>query len=295
MTTKKLTRMIRYLCGTKDLVLTLQVNDDGIIRWWIDASYAVHDDMKGHTGAAMSLGKGGVYSGSWKQRPVARSSTESELVGVYDVLPQILWTKQFLEEQGWSDSATVIYQDNTSSILLERNRQSSSTKKTKHMNIWYFYVTEQVRKKAIHITHCPMEEMVGDFFTKPLQGSLFTKMRDYIMGNEEPGYQVFPRSVLSNHDTTSIRKQNFIGTRKHKSEAVAKISHEHVAKDSDGSTKDVSMKNIQGTTPHATSGDEGSVDSDDAERKQRGNKSDVVEPRSYRDVLMNGEERKMMT
>ena len=31
------------------------------------------------------------------------------------------------------------------------------------------------------------------------------------------------------------------------------------------------------------------------ERKQRGNKSDVVEPRSYRDVLMNGEERKMMT
>ena len=119
---KKLTRMIQYLGGTKTLILTLWANDDGIVQWWIDASYAVHDDMKGHTRALLSLGKGGIYNGSWKQRLVARSSTKSELIGVYDILPQILWTKQFLEEQGWKDSATVIYQDNTSSILLERNR-----------------------------------------------------------------------------------------------------------------------------------------------------------------------------
>ena len=120
---KKLTRMIRYLFGMKDLILTLHANNDGVVWWWIDASYAVHDNMKGHTGAALSLGKGGIYSGSWKQRLVARSSMESELVGVYDVLPQILWTKQFLEEQGWLDSANVVYQDNTSSILLEKNRK----------------------------------------------------------------------------------------------------------------------------------------------------------------------------
>ena len=169
----------------KSLALTLQANDDGIVRWWIDVSYAVHDDMKGHTGATLSLGKGGIYSRSWKQRLVACSSTQSKLIGVYDVLPQVLWTKQFLEEQGWLDSATMVYQDNTSSILLERNDRSSSTKQTKHMNIRYFYVTEQVKKKAIHVTHCPTEEMAGDFFTKPLQGSLFIKMHNYIMGNEE--------------------------------------------------------------------------------------------------------------
>ena len=118
---KKLTRMIRYLHGTKDLILTLWANNDGIVRWWIDESYAVHEDMKGHTGATLSLGKGGIYNGSWKQKMVPRSSTESELIGVYDVLPQVLWTKKFVEEQGWKDSTTVVYQDNTSSILLERN------------------------------------------------------------------------------------------------------------------------------------------------------------------------------
>ena len=158
------------------------------------------------------------------------------------------------------------------------------------MNIRYFYVAKQIRNKAIHVTHCPTEEMVGDFFTKPLQGLLFIKMCNYIMGNEEPGYQVLPRSVLCNHDTTSIRKQKFIGTRKHNSEAVVKTSHEHMAKDSDGSTKDVSMKNIQETPHRPTVGGKRSIDCDDARRKRRGNKSDVVEPRSYQDLLMNVEE-----
>ena len=170
---KKLTRMMQYLCGTKDMVLTLRANDDGTVRWWIDASYAVHADMKGHMGATLSLGKGAIYSGSWKQKLVARSSTESELIGMHDVLPQVLWTKQFLEEQGRLDTTTVVYQDNTSSILLERNGRSSSTKRMKHMHIHYFYVTEQVQNKNIHVAHCPTEEMVADFFTKPLQGSLF--------------------------------------------------------------------------------------------------------------------------
>ena len=292
---KKLTRLVRSLRGTKDLVLTLRVNNDGIVRWWIDASYAVHDDMKGHTGATLSLGKGGIYSGSWKQKLVARSSTESELVGVYDVLPQVLWTKQFLEEQGWLDSATIVYQDNTSSILLERNGRSSSTKRTKHMNIQYFYVTEQIKKKAIHVTHCPTEERIGDFFTKPLQGSFFIKMRNYVMGSEEPGYQVLPRSVLSNHNaTTGIRKQKFIGTRKHDSEAV-KMGHKHVTKDSDGSTREVAIKNIHGTTPHTTSNNRVSIGDDDTKGKRRGEKNGGVEPRSYRDVVVNGKVRHTMT
>ena len=216
---KKLTQMMQYLCGTKDMVLTLRSNDDRTVRWWIDASYAVHEDMKGHTGATRI---GVLYSGSWKQKLVAQSSTESELIGMHDVLPQVLRTKQFLEEQGRLDTTTVVYQDNTSSILLERNGRSSSTKRTKHMLICYFYVTEQVQNKTIHVAHCPTEEMVTDFFTKPLQGSLFTKMHNYIMGNEEPGYQVLPMSVLGNEN---IWKQKFIGTRKHNSEAAAIATH----------------------------------------------------------------------
>ena len=76
--------------------------------------------------------------------------------------------------------------------------------------------------------------MVADFFTKPLQGSLFTKIHEYIMGNEEHAYQVLPSSVLSNHNLVSTRKQNYIGTRKHNSEAGGGTERELRKEDSDG-------------------------------------------------------------
>ena len=101
--------------------------------------------------------------------------------------------------------------------------------------------------------------------------------------------------LLSNHDTTSIRKQKFIGIRKHNSEGVAKTSHKHVAKDSDGSTNDASIKNIHGTTTHTTDGDEGSIVGDVARKKQRGDMNSIVEPQSYWDVLMNGGKKQTMT
>jgi hypothetical protein len=48
----------------------------------------------------MSLGKGSLYSTSTKQKLVSHSSTESEVIGVHDILPQLLWTAHFLQKQG---------------------------------------------------------------------------------------------------------------------------------------------------------------------------------------------------
>ena len=84
--------------------------------------------MHGHTDATMSMGNGSVFSRSWKQQLVSRSSTKSEVIGVYDVLPQMIWTKKFLENQGFVIKDTVMYQDNMSSILLEKNGEQSSMK-----------------------------------------------------------------------------------------------------------------------------------------------------------------------
>ena len=91
-----------------------------------------------------------------------------------------------------------------------------------------------------------------------------------------------------NLDDDSTRKQNFIGTRKCDSEAVAKISHNHMTKDPDGSTKDGSSRNIQGTTHPTIVDDERCAERDDGLDKQRGSNSDMVESRSYRDVLVSG-------
>lgn len=153
----------------------------GVIQWWVDAAYAIHHDMKSHTGATMSMGGGSIYRTSLKQKLVARSSTEAELVGVHDVLPQILWTRHFLTAQGLTITDNILYQDNMSALALEKNGKQSSSKRTKHINIRYFFIQDQITQGHVRLRHCPTEQMRGDFFTKPLQGTLFYRLRDLIM------------------------------------------------------------------------------------------------------------------
>ena len=177
----KLARVIKYLRNTEDLVVRLSAENLNIIKWWTDASYAVHHDMRSHTSGVMSMGTGAAYSTSRKQKLNTKSSTEAELVAVDDVLPQALWTKYFMEAQGYGVS-TILNQDNQSTIKLSENGKASSGKGTRHINIGYFFITDRIANKEVAIQYCPTKEMVADYFTKPLQGELFYKFRDQIMG-----------------------------------------------------------------------------------------------------------------
>jgi hypothetical protein len=177
----KLTRAIRYLRGSKDLYLTLEAGDGIDIKWWIDASFAVHPDMRSHTGGTLSLGRGSVYSMSRKQRINTKSSTEAELVGVDDGMPLVVWTRNFITAQGYEIRDNVVYQDNQSTMLLAKNGRASSGRRTRHIDIRYFFVTDRVKRGELRIEYCPTGDMVADFFTKPLQGSLFRKLRALIL------------------------------------------------------------------------------------------------------------------
>jgi len=128
------------------------------------------------------MGIGYPISQSGKQRLNTRSSTESELVAVDDMMPTVLWARQFLDKQGFAIRENLIYQDNQAAILLERNGRASSGKRTKHINTRFFFITDRINDKQVAVDWCPTEDMTGDFWTKPLQGSAFTRMRDLIMG-----------------------------------------------------------------------------------------------------------------
>ena len=90
-------------------------------------------------------------------------------------------TNYFIEEQGYSLTDTIVYQDNKSTILLEKNGKFSSSKRTRHIEARYFFITDYVKKGKVNIQYCPTEHMVADFFTKPLQGSKFYEFRKIIM------------------------------------------------------------------------------------------------------------------
>jgi hypothetical protein len=68
-------------------------------------------------------------------------------VGDDDFMPAICWTRYFMKAQGYDIKDNVLFQDNTSSILLENNGKALSIKRTKHINIRYFFITDRVRKE----------------------------------------------------------------------------------------------------------------------------------------------------
>jgi hypothetical protein len=110
----------------------MEADDIRMIRWWVDGSFAVHPDMKSHTGAVMSICKGTQYASSKRQKLNTRSSTEAELVAVDDVMAQVMWTRYFLEAQGYEVKENIIYQDNQSTMLLEKNGRKSIGKRSEN-------------------------------------------------------------------------------------------------------------------------------------------------------------------
>jgi hypothetical protein len=145
----------------------------------------------------MSLGYGAVQSVSTKQKVNTRSSTEAELVAADDVISKVMWTKLFMENQGFEVKANIIYRDNTSSMKLETNGTTSSGKRTRHFNIKYFYITDLIKRGEVTIEYCPTDDMIADYMTKPLTGYKFKLFRDKIMnlgyGNQA---STVSRSVL---------------------------------------------------------------------------------------------------
>jgi hypothetical protein len=138
--------------------------------------------MRSHTGGGLTMGRGFPIVTSTKQKLNTRSSTESELVGVDDMMPIVVWSRYFLMAQGYGVTQNLLLQDNKSSMLLEKNGRASSGKRTRHINIRYYFITDRVNMKEIEIEWCPTKEMVADYKTKPLQGSHFRRLRDLIMG-----------------------------------------------------------------------------------------------------------------
>ena len=153
---------------------------------WVDVSYDVHNDMRVHTGGCITLGSDMIHCKSSKQKLNTKSSTETQVVGASDYIPFTIQVKYFIEAQGYAVEKNDFNQDNNSDIRLEKNGKDSSRQATRHIKIRYFFMKDRIREDDFNIIHCPTEIMVADQFTKLLQGPLFIKLRNVIMGYSYP-------------------------------------------------------------------------------------------------------------
>ena len=178
--------------ATIHLPLIVGLDGSGNLVWSIDTSFLVHTDMKSHTGYCLFLGIGSPISGSYIQKINTQSTTESELVGVNDAIGYVEWTslyskdqvKDYPVEHPLKDLGTknIVLQDKTSTIRLVKGGRRVCGPRTRSIQIRYFYAHERVEDGTIVMMFYPTKEMVSDYLSKPLQGSLFRTHRNTLMG-----------------------------------------------------------------------------------------------------------------
>jgi hypothetical protein len=179
---KKLDRLICYLRATRDKPLRLGCTLPMTVTVSIDAAFANREQMKSTSGMCVTLGVGNFISSSKVQKLNSKSSTESEIIAVSDGMNIPLWLAGFIAYQGHGKHPVRLEQDNQSCIaLLTKGRSTAET--TRFIEVRQFWISDYIRIGAVNIVYVPTEDMTSDYYTKPLQGTVFSKLVKKILGN----------------------------------------------------------------------------------------------------------------
>jgi hypothetical protein len=105
---------------------------------------------------------------SKKQQMMTKSSTEAELVGRSDRVPQTIWVRDFIQSQGYELRPMKLFQDNQSTMVMVVKGQSTSAR-TRHVAIRYSFTKDRVDSGELEIVYLPTGEIRAAFarFTLP--------------------------------------------------------------------------------------------------------------------------------
>ena len=134
--------------------------------------------MRSHTGSIFTLGKGSIVSGSSIQNRNAPSSKESVMHGVDDKISKIVWTKNFVDHQGWDINCNVIFQDNASAAKLLNDGRESLGRRIINFDVRLFCMKYLSVNDEVTVTSFPAERMIADCNTKMLVSGKFKMLRD---------------------------------------------------------------------------------------------------------------------
>ncbi|XP_070010760.1 secreted RxLR effector protein 161-like [Nicotiana sylvestris] len=160
-------RILRYLKGTKDLVLYYLSGDSLNLIGYTDADYEGYlVDKKNTSGMAHFLGSCLIAWDTRKQNSVALSTAEVEYVAAASCCAKLLWIKQQLEDFGVLTKSVPLPCDNTSALSMAKN--SVQHKKTKHIDVRHHFLRNNMEKGLICMKFCSTEDQIADILTKAL-------------------------------------------------------------------------------------------------------------------------------
>ena len=176
-------RILRYIQGTINHGIRFDGSkEDGVqLKGYVDADWGTNPNGRKSQSGYVFLLCGGIISWSSKKQPIiALSSTEAEYIAATSALQEAMWLRALLNDLNFKqEQPTVINEDNQGAIALCKNPKFHA--RTKHIDIRYHFIREQIDNLQITLQYCSTEDMIADMLTKPLGKTKFQKFRD-LMG-----------------------------------------------------------------------------------------------------------------
>ena len=169
-------RVLCYLYRTRQIGLCY-VADQKPLAGMSDSNWATKHSTSGWV---FRFCTAAVSWGSKKQKSVALSSCEAEIVASSEAAKEGVYLKRLLEgldmHQG---DAVAVSGDNQAAIALAYNPENHD--KVKHVERRHFFVREKVEEGLLSVPYVRTVDNIADFFTKALPKETFFSMRDQIM------------------------------------------------------------------------------------------------------------------
>ncbi len=177
-----LNHLLRYLNGTVNRTIKLTPSSMDIMAF-VDASFMLHPDRKGHTGCVITLGMMGPCIGakSSKQKMLVLSSTEGEVLAAFESIPLIRMASTLNRAFGYND-VPILHQDNKSAIEM-MHAGGGSSKHTKHFDLRLRYIQDMIQDHSIEIQHLGTDDMPADHLSKTTTGNKYERCMKCLMGN----------------------------------------------------------------------------------------------------------------
>ncbi|GJP83973.1 hypothetical protein CLOP_g14071 [Closterium sp. NIES-67] len=160
-------RVLRYLRGTKDYVLTLGGPSPPFLTGYSDSSWAdSRPDRRSSQGYGFSLGSGLISWRSTRSSSIALSSCEAELYAATMAAQEARWLSFLLEELGAPQRCPTIWCDNASTIHLTKDAVFHG--RSKHIELRHYFIRELVQGGHLRLGKIDSAANLADIFTKAL-------------------------------------------------------------------------------------------------------------------------------
>ncbi|KAJ9557105.1 hypothetical protein OSB04_011719 [Centaurea solstitialis] len=197
-------RIFRYLKGTPYYGIWYPKGLGFELQAYTDADYGgCNMDRKSTSGHLQFLGNKLVSWASKKQQCVSTSTAESEYVAAASCCSQVLWMQSQLRDYGLEYKKIPIYCDSKSAIAISANPVQHS--KTKHIDIRYHFLKDNVEKENIELYFVNTEYQLADLFTKALDEKRFKFLISRLGG----AYLVQVRTSVVNLSVTEMEDYTF--------------------------------------------------------------------------------------